>query len=92
MMSRMAALELAGFGITSNLLCPQGAVTDLNRDLLSDPSILQALEESIPAGRMATVHEIAALAAFLASDEAAYITGAEVVHDGGLSISGLWWR
>jgi NAD(P)-dependent dehydrogenase (short-subunit alcohol dehydrogenase family) len=92
MLSRQAALEFADRGITWNLLCPMGAVTDINRDLLSAPSVMQALEASIPAGRMATVEEIAALAAFLASDEAAYITGAELVHDGGVSISGLWWR
>jgi glucose 1-dehydrogenase len=92
MMSRQAALELASFGITSNLLCPMGAVTDINRELLNDPAVMQALEDGIPAGRMATVEEIAALAAFVASDEAAYITGAELVHDGGVSISGLWWR
>ena len=92
MLSRQAALELADRGITSNLLCPMGAVTDINRDLLSDPGVMQSLEDAIPAGRMATVEEIAAAAAFLASDEAAYITGAELVHDGGVSISGLWWR
>jgi glucose 1-dehydrogenase len=92
MLSRQAALELAPFGITSNLLCPMGAVTDINRQLLSDPSVMQALEDAIPAGRMATVEEIAALASFLASDESAYMTGAELVHDGGAAISGLWWR
>ena len=92
MLSRQAALEFADRGITSNLLCPMGAVTDINRDLLSDTSVMQTLESAIPAGRMATVEEIAALAAFLASDEAAFITGAELVHDGGVSISGLWWR
>lgn len=92
MLSRQAALEFAAHGITSNLLCPMGAVTDINRGLLSDPALMQTLEDTIPAGRLATVEEIAAAAAFLASDEAAYITGAELVHDGGVSISGLWWR
>jgi glucose 1-dehydrogenase len=92
MMSRTAALELVGHGITSNLLCPQGAVTNINRQLLSDPEVMAALEASIPAHRMATVEEIAAAAAFLASDEAAYITGTELVHDGGTVISSLWWR
>jgi len=92
MMSRLAALEFVDHGITSNLLCPQGAVTDINRDLLSDPEVMQALENNIPAHRMATVEEIAAAAAFLASDEAAYITGTELVHDGGSVISALWWR
>lgn len=92
MMSRLAALELVDHGITSNLLCPQGAVTDINRDLLSDPAVMKALEDNIPAHRMSTVEEIAACAAFLASDEAAYITGTEMVHDGGSVISALWWR
>ena len=92
MISKMAALELAPYGITSNLLCPEGAVTDINRELLSDPKVMQKLEDKIPAGRLSTSEEIAAAAAFLASDEAAYITGAELVHDGGVSISSLWWR
>lgn len=92
MLSRLAALEFIQEGITSNLLCPHGAVTDMNRDLLKDPSVLAKLEDHIPAGRLASVEEIAGAAAFLASDEAAYINGAELVHDGGSSISGLWWR
>lgn len=92
MVSRMAAMELAPYGITSNLLCPEGAVTDMNRELLSDPEAMRKLESSIMAGRLATTEEIAACAAFLASDEAAYINGAELVHDGGITISPLWWR
>jgi NAD(P)-dependent dehydrogenase (short-subunit alcohol dehydrogenase family) len=92
MMSRCAAMELVGHGITSNLLCPQGAVTGINRDLLRDSSIMEALEKNIPAHRIATVEEIAGAVAFLASDEAAYITGIEMLHDGGTAISALWWR
>jgi glucose 1-dehydrogenase len=92
MMSMMAAMELAPHDITSNLLCPQGAVTDINRELLADPAVMAKLEANIPAGRMAKTEEIAAAAAFLASGEAAYITGAELVHDGGATIRSLWWR
>jgi glucose 1-dehydrogenase len=92
MLSRVAALEFIEAGITSNLLCPHGAVTDMNRNLLKDPSVMAKLEEHIPAGRLASVEEIAGAAAFLASDEAAYINGAELVHDGGSSICSLWWR
>ena len=92
MVSRMAAMELGPYGITSNLLCPEGAVTDMNRELLRDPEVLHKLESTILAGRLATAEEIAAPAAFLASDEAAYINGAELVHDGGVTISSLWWR
>jgi NAD(P)-dependent dehydrogenase (short-subunit alcohol dehydrogenase family) len=92
MMSRCAAMELVPHNITSNLLCPQVALTDINRELLRDESIMKALTEKIPARRLGTVEEIAAAAAFLASDEAAYITGTEMLHDGGATISGLWWR
>ena len=92
MLSRMAAMELVRHSITSNLLCPEGAVTDINRDLLRDPAVMSKLEAMIPAGRMARVEEIAAAAAFLASDEACYITGTELVHDGGATVSALWWR
>jgi glucose 1-dehydrogenase len=92
MLSKVAAMELAPYGVTSNLLCPYGAVTDINRELLSDPTVMSKLEASIPAGRLARVEEIAAAAAFLASDEAAYITGAELLHDGGATNSGIWWR
>jgi len=92
MLSRIAALELAEYDITSNLLCPHGAITNINRELLSDAALMKALEDKVPAHRLAKVEEIAAAAAFLVSDEAAYITGTELVHDGGVSISSLWWR
>lgn len=92
MLSRVAALEFVEHGITSNLLCPHGAVTDMNRDLLKDPAVMERLERHIPAGRLADVDEIAGAAAFLVSEEAAYITGTELVHDGGSSICSLWWR
>lgn len=92
MLSRTAALELAQYHITSNLLCPHGAITDINRELLDDAAMMKQLEDHIPAHRLAKVEEIAAAAAFLVSDEAAYISGTELVHDGGSSISSLWWR
>ena len=92
MLSMMASMELSPYGITSNLLCPEGAVTEMNRELLSDAAVIGSLESRIPLGRMGTTEEIAAAAAFLASDEAAYFTGTEMVHDGGITRSSLWWR
>lgn len=92
MLSMMAAMELAPFGITSNLLCSGGAVTGINRELLADPAMMARLEGKFPLGRLGTTEEIAAAAAFLASDDAAYITGTELVHDGGITKSALWWR
>lgn len=92
MLSRTMAMELVEHGITSNLVCPHGAITDMNRELLEDPEVMSQLESRIPAKRLAKVEEIAALVAFLASGESTYITGAELVHDGGVTVSGLWWR
>ena len=94
MLSATVAMELAPQQnrITSNLLCPEGAVTDINRELLRDPETMAELEGRIPLGRLSTTEEIAAAAAYLASDEAAYMTGTEMVHDGGVTKSSLWWR
>ena len=90
MLSKTAAMELVDHEITSNILCPHGAVTDINREVLSDPALMAKVESMIPAKRLAKVEEIAAAAAFLASDEAAYITGAALMHDGGVLNSTLW--
>jgi glucose 1-dehydrogenase len=92
MLSMMAAMELAPFAITSNLLCSGAVVTGINRELLTDPALMARLEGNVPLGRLGTTEEMAAAAAFLASDDAAYITGAELAHDGGVTKSALWWR
>jgi NAD(P)-dependent dehydrogenase (short-subunit alcohol dehydrogenase family) len=78
MLTNMAAMELVQHGITSNLLCPEVTVTDINRDLLRDLAVMSKLEMKIPIRRLARVEEIAALATLLASDEVAYITGGRV--------------
>ena len=54
------------------------------KELSNDKALLDGLLHNIPLGRLGTVEEVAALAAFLASDEAAYVTGTTYVIDGGL--------
>ncbi len=82
--SRSLARELGGRGITSNVVAPGFVDTDMTADL-TDARREQVLA-SIPAGRTATVDEIAAVLSFLATDEAGYVNGAVIPVDGGLGM------
>ena len=82
--SRSLARELGGRGITSNVVAPGFVDTDMTADL-TDARREQVLA-SIPVGRTATVDEIAAVLAFLATDEAGYVNGAVIPVDGGLGM------
>jgi glucose 1-dehydrogenase len=86
MMTRTLAIELAPFGITANSIAPGAIETPINRKLLSDPEKLHALVGNIPLKRLGKPSDVAGVAAFLASSDADYITGATIVADGGL----LW--
>jgi 3-oxoacyl-[acyl-carrier protein] reductase len=81
-LTKAAARELASRGITVNAVAPGFVLTELTRDL---PEALQAqITERTPLGRFGTPQEIADAVAFLASDEAGYITGQVLAVDGGL--------
>ena len=84
MLMRDLAVELGPLGITVNNIAPGAINTPINTSLLADKPKLDALLANIPLGRLGTPEEVAALAAFLASDEAAYVTGSSYVIDGGL--------
>jgi len=85
MMMRNLAIELAPFGITVNNIAPGAIETPINTKLLNDPEKLKALLENIPLARLGTTGDVAGVAAFLASPDADYITGATIVVDGGLT-------
>ena len=86
MMMRNLAIELAPLGITVNNIAPGAIETPINQKLLNDPKLLNPLLENIPLGRLGKTADVAGVAAFLASADADYITGATIVVDGGL----LW--
>ena len=84
MLMRDLAVELGPLGITVNNIAPGAVETPINTSLLANKPKLDALLANIPLGRLAQPGEIAGVAAFLASDDAAYVTGSTYVIDGGL--------
>ncbi len=84
MLMRDLAVELGPLGITVNNIAPGAINTPINKGLLADKPKLNALLANIPLGRLGEPEDVASLAAFLASDEASYVTGATYVVDGGL--------
>ncbi len=84
MLARTICLELAPHNITVNNIGPGAVHTPIDRDVEADPEKMAALLKEIPLHRMAQPEEVAKLALYLASDAAAYITGATYFIDGGL--------
>lgn len=85
MLTRNLAVELAPWGITINNVAPGAIATPINTQLLNDSAKLNALLKNIPLGRLGQPQDVAGLVAFLASDEASYITGSTLFVDGGLT-------
>ncbi len=86
-LTRALALDLGRKGIRVNAVCPTFTRTGMTAQSVGDKELIAKFEERIPLGRICEPHEIAAVIAFLASDDASFMTGANVPVDGGVSAS-----
>jgi glucose 1-dehydrogenase len=85
-LTQTLALEYAGQGIRVNAIAPGATVTPINRAWVDDPVKRAMVESHIPMGRAGTADEMAGVTCFLASEDAAYITGQTIFVDGGLTL------
>jgi NAD(P)-dependent dehydrogenase (short-subunit alcohol dehydrogenase family) len=86
-LTKVLALELAPANVTVNAVAPGATDTPLNTDAYT-PEVRRTYEERIPLGRIGAPEEVADVVVFLASDAARYVTGQELLVDGGLTING----
>lgn len=84
-LTRTLALDHARQGVRVNAVCPGLVATPLTQKFFDKPALMQAYQQNLPMQRPADPREIASAIAFLASDDASYITGVSLAVDGGLT-------
>ena len=88
-LSRHLSAEWAPFNIRVNSISPWYIDTPLTAPIMSNPERMKLIIDRTPLGRVGQPEEVASLAAYLAMDSASYITGQNIMVDGGMSVKGL---
>jgi len=83
---RQVALELAAYRIRVNAIAPGSVVSNIGGGILSDPAVRAVWDKSVPLGAMGNPEQMKALALYLASDASSFMTGAELLLDGGVAL------
>ncbi|HEX3677359.1 MAG TPA: SDR family oxidoreductase [Sphingomicrobium sp.] len=86
-LTRALGMDLGKKGVRVNSVCPSLTRTGMTEDMMDDKELLAKFAERIPLGRVCEPEEVAAVIAFLASEDASFMTGANVAVDGGVSAS-----
>jgi NAD(P)-dependent dehydrogenase (short-subunit alcohol dehydrogenase family) len=85
-MVKHMAFELAEYRIRVNAILPGPFVTNIGGGSLKDPVVREAWDKSTPMGRIAETYQIKPLALYLASDASSYVTGSQMLIDGGMAL------
>jgi meso-butanediol dehydrogenase/(S,S)-butanediol dehydrogenase/diacetyl reductase len=86
-LTRAMAMDYAGRGVRVNAVCPSLTATNMTKDMLKNRRLVDKFMERMPLGRVAQPEDIAAVIAFLASDDARFVTGVNLPVDGGVTAS-----
>lgn len=84
-LSKSLAIQLGADNIRSNTICPGGTVSPMQARWEEDPDAINSISDSVPLGRPGSVQDMANACLFLLSDKATYITGTELIVDGGVT-------
>jgi NAD(P)-dependent dehydrogenase (short-subunit alcohol dehydrogenase family) len=87
LLTQQMAIEWGPLGIRVNAIAPGLILAGMSDPIYADPVTRAARESKVPLGRLGTADDIAAMVAFLASSESSYITGQNILVDGGVTMS-----
>ena len=87
LLTQQMAIEWGSLGIRVNAIAPGLILAGMSDPIYADPEIREARKAKVPLGRLGTAEDIASLVVFLASTESSYITGQNILVDGGVTMS-----